>query len=452
MIPTTSDRRAVAPAGRRERDDARSLEGPVALHPVLESLFVELDRAGVLWCVLRGAEELARPEGDVDLLVRRAGLAAFRQVSADIGFVPLPAWGYGSHAFFLLYDEPADAWLKLDVVTELSFGRGYSLATGAEEACLQRRRGGPIPVLEDADAFWALLLHRLLDKGTVPHDVGVRLQALAVDAGGPLAVAVDRVCPPAWDAARVAAVARQGEWPVLVALAPLLAASWRRQRATEVWRRRVRSDVGRWQGRVMRPVLRRGLGAALLAPDGAGKSALASNLQESFPFPVRTIYMGLYQQPPAGLHAFPGPGLILRLLRQWMSWLDGKRHQYRGRLVLFDRYCYDARLPTSAGSRRSRFRRWLLGHSLPRPDLVVLLDAPGEVLYGRKGERSPALLEAERVAYRRLVAELPNASVVDATRSAEVVRRAVTSVIWRGYAQRWGTALTTKEEYEACGS
>lgn len=424
---------------------------------MLQALFARLDGAGIGWCVLRGAEELGEPEGDVDLLVHEADVAAFRRVLAEVGFSPLPAWGYGSHAFFLRYDEHTDTWIKLDAVTELAFGPGYSLATGAEEACLGRRRPGPVPVLTAADSFWALLLHRLLDKGTVSAEIGVRLQGLAVEASGPLALAVDRVCPPAWDAARIVSVAQEGDWPVLVALAPQLAKSWRREMPAEVWRRRVRHAIGRCQGRLLRPFRRRGLGVALLAPDGAGKSTLASSIQDRFPFPVRTVYMGLYQRPTAGLRGLGGIGLAWRLLHQWLRWLEAKRHQHRGRLVLFDRYCYDARLPTSRRTRRSRLRRWLLGHSLPPPDLVVLLDAPGEVLYARKGERSPARLEVERDAYREMVSGLTHASIIDVTSPPDVVRRAVTSAIWQGYARRWRqdkrrTGPITKEENAACGS
>src|SRR5919204_220288 len=56
------------------------------------------------------------------------------------------------------YREP------INVVTDLAFGPRFSLRTGAEAPCLSRRRRvGATAVLADEDAFWCLLLHRLLD-------------------------------------------------------------------------------------------------------------------------------------------------------------------------------------------------------------------------------------------------------------------------------------------------
>jgi thymidylate kinase len=108
----------------------------------------------------------------------------------------------------------------------------------------------------------------------------------------------------------------------------------------------------------------------------------------------------------------------------------------RGRLILFDRYVYDGQLnATRKRSLKTRARRWLLSAAAPKPDLVVFLDAPGEVLYARKGEHSPAILEQQRQHYLGLREHIPQMVVVDATRDAEQVRRSVTSLIWRGYAR-----------------
>jgi thymidylate kinase len=108
----------------------------------------------------------------------------------------------------------------------------------------------------------------------------------------------------------------------------------------------------------------------------------------------------------------------------------------RGRLILFDRYVYDRQLNASGKrSLKTRARRWLLSVAAPRPDLVVFLDAPGEVLYARKGEHSPEILEQQRQHYLGLREHIPQMVVVDATRDAEYVRRSVTALIWRGYAR-----------------
>jgi thymidylate kinase len=148
--------------------------------------------------------------------------------------------------------------------------------------------------------------------------------------------------------------------------------------------------------------------------------------------------MGLYQagrEPPS--RHFPGVGLAARLFTQWWSWLKGAYHRRRGRLVLFDRYGYDALLPTPFRyGRLGRARRWLLAHACPAPDLVILLDAPGAVLHARKGEKTVDLLESQRQAYRALLPRLPRAAVVDASRPVEHVRSEATALIWQEYVRR----------------
>jgi thymidylate kinase len=106
--------------------------------------------------------------------------------------------------------------------------------------------------------------------------------------------------------------------------------------------------------------------------------------------------------------------------------------------VLFDRYSFDALLPPRRPlSRARRMRRRLLGRACPPPSLTVILDAPGELLYARKGEQSPAVLEAERRAYLTLAARLRRVAVVDATQAPDAVRRAVTVAIWERWRRRW---------------
>lgn len=417
---------------------------PEPVHPRLAALAAALDHEGARWCLLRGETDLLAPAGDVDLLVHPEDFARLRRLAVGLGFAPLPAWGYGSHAFFLTYDASGDLWLKLDVVTELAFGPAFSLATGAEREVLTRRRyvnGVPVPAPDDA--FWALLLHELLDKqGPVGRDEAARLAELAREGGeeGPLARLVQRLCPPEWSAEGISSAVERGDWASLAGLAPRLAAAWRRHASADVRTRLFAAALARRTRKWLRFGRRRGLGVALLGPDGAGKSTVATEVGRSFYFPVRSVYMGLYQRPPGPVPARAAPrgGLPRRLARQWGRWLEGAYHRRRGRLVLFDRYSYEALVPgRNRPSTRGRVRRWLLGHSCPPPDLVVLLDAPAELLYARKGEHDVALLERQREAYRALVTRLPRTAVVDGSRDVDVVRRDVIGAIWNEYARRW---------------
>ncbi len=148
---------------------------------------------------------------------------------------------------------------------------------------------------------------------------------------------------------------------------------------------------------------------------------------DGFPVPVRTVYLGLHGGDLAVSRRF---GIAWRLARLWRGWLAGLWHRRRGRLVIYDRHGLDARLPRPGSSLRSRTRRWILGHAIPVPQLVLVLDAPAEVLFARKGEHDPATLHAQRRAYLTLAARLPVAQVVDASRPRDEVRRDVVDRVW----------------------
>jgi thymidylate kinase len=416
----------------------------LAVHPKLAALFRALDEAGARWCVLRGESDLLHPAGDVDLLIAPEDARHLRDSASRLGFARLPAWGYGSHAFFLAYDASRDLWIKLDAVTELAYGPGFTLATGAESECLARRRHvAGVPVLDESDAFWALLLHRLLDKsGPPPARDAERLAELASrgPTDGPLERLVASLCPDGWDTARITRAVERGDWSALAELAAPLRASWRKARQADVRRREVAGRLWHWSGKWLRLSRRAGVSVALLGPDGAGKSTLAAELESRFYLPVRSVYMGLYQNPAPrrSRRLRPVTRSAKRVATQWGRWLEGAYHRRRGRLVVFDRYTYEALVPNRfQHGRRGRARRWVLGHSCPPPDLAVLLDAPSDVLYSRKGEHDLVLLERQREAYRALLRRLPRSVVVDASDDLERVRPEVTAAIWREYVRRW---------------
>ena len=62
-----------------------------------------------------------------------------------------------------------------------------------------------------------------------------------------------------------------------------------------------------------------------------------------------------------------------------------------------------------------------------------MLDVPGSVMYARKGERSPELLENQRRRFLALSKRLPHATVLDAAGAEDVVRAEAVARIWRRY-------------------
>lgn len=414
------------------------------MHHKLASLFSALNEAGIEWTLLRVPRNPEFPPGDVDLLVRSEDLTAFQTVARSAGFVGLPGWQEWPSLVYIAFDRAAARFLVLDVTDRIAFGRRGELPTDLARGVLQRRVwDGEVATPSPDDAFWLLLLHCVLDKGAVPEHYRERLLAGAVDAGigGPFARLLDalpgRRADSGAESLRIAAVS--GNWDGLTAAAEPL-----REAMQDALSVRQRASVRVEQARraFRRPALlaqRRGLSIALLGTNGAGKSTLSEGIRRTFPLPVTGVYMGLWKNAdnnPSRRRQLVD--VVLRPFRAWAKFLRARTLQARGDLVVFDRYVYDARRPPAPPAvLAKRIYFWLLSRACGAPDLTVLLDLPGAVAFGRKGEDGINETEIERQEFLALGEEL-ELHVVDATRSADEVRGEVLALIWDAYRARWG--------------
>jgi hypothetical protein len=128
--------------------------------------------------------------------------------------------------------------------------------------------------------------------------------------------------------------------------------------------------------------------------------------------------------------------LVNRLAEEWYRQLLAWQAVRRGEIVVFDRhYLADYHAYDVVGEGRSASRRihgFLLAHAYPKPDLVLYLDAPAEVLLARKGEGTIDALERRRGDYLALADVAPDFVVVDATRPTdEVVQGVATEILAR---------------------
>jgi hypothetical protein len=117
--------------------------------------------------------------------------------------------------------------------------------------------------------------------------------------------------------------------------------------------------------------------------------------------------------------------------RQCLTWY----YLWQGNIVLYDRhfffdyYAYDIAPILENRSLSRRMHGLFLQYILPKPDLVIYLDAPAAVLFARKGEGTIESLERRRQEYLQARRHVRHFEVIDATQPMEQVTREVTQVI-----------------------
>jgi thymidylate kinase len=168
----------------------------------------------------------------------------------------------------------------------------------------------------------------------------------------------------------------------------------------------------------------RGIVLAVLGPDGAGKTSALSGLAAAYVRPMRIAKLRL--RSIRGPWPISWLGEAIRIVSLGIATRIARR---RGQIIAWDRHPAEDRLP--APMRRVVDRRWRwLAPIIPDPDVVVVLDAPVEVLMGRRPDEDPIALEQIRSRYRAWAGENPSVHLVDATAPHADVIRAMTAVVW----------------------
>lgn len=212
---------------------------------------------------------------------------------------------------------------------------------------------------------------------------------------------------------------------------------------------------------------------ALIGPDGAGKSSIAREVARRLGSPARYVYMGVNLEESTltlpttrlalaikrargggprmtadwsgvkpGLsgrkrlvrEAYAGVRLLGWLAEEWYRAAVAAFYQWRGKLVVFDRHFlfdyYASHVRRHPGQLlAARVHGTLLRRFYPRPDMVVCLDAPAEILHARKREQSVETLDQRRREYLSLSGLAPEFVVVDATRPLEDVTTEITDLV-----------------------
>ena len=409
-------------------------------HPAVAELASQLAHAGVIWALLRvPAGGLHRPQGDIDMLVHPAHMERATAAFTRSGYARVPRPGPDAH--FLQYCVDADQWLWVHVCTGVGFGPRESVAADGDTGWVAGRRlTERWPLLRADLAFWLLLWHCLANKGQVAphHRETLHAQARRVG-GGEARQRFERACGVIGMTGVLLRHIVARDWAAVERHAPVFGAA-------EVGPRRRRGAGAAYV--LARCSVRRGLSVAVLGPDGAGKSTLVAGLCAHVPLPSRTIYMGLTGGALRHARRLRIPGLVFAASAPiiWSRYLRACYHQARGRLVVFDRYVYDAVAPPAYRQGvLGRLGRRLSRYLCPSPDLVLVLDAPGAVMHQRKGEYDADTLEDWRQRFLSLRARSSRVKVLDATRPVDAVRVDALANLWQRQVEHWSGGQRLRE-------
>ncbi len=218
---------------------------------------------------------------------------------------------------------------------------------------------------------------------------------------------------------------------------------------------------------------------ALIGADGAGKTTAARQLEAANVLPIKYLYMGISPSssnyalpttrlwssikralgkdtvsggPPDPSRVKPRPKSVLlrffsgiksglRLLnliaeewyRQCLVWY----YLWRGKILLFDRhfytdyYAHGIRETKQERTLDQRIHGYMLKHFYPKPDLIILLDAPAELLFARKQEGTIELLEMRRQEYWLLQDHVEHFAVIDASQPQDAVNNQILDLMQR---------------------
>lgn len=447
----------IAPASDPDKGRNAPRRSP-AFTAAIVAIFASLDDAGICHVILHGHEDLPHQTGsDIDILVARdVSFQRLQQVLAAShartgarlvrrtgGFITLSVVDAG----------PDESLVHLDFSHRLAIGRTEFM--DATAILRNRVRNGAFWIPALGDDFSAYLSRVILKQRLDARSVR-RLQHLMARSPETCIKALaglKGLSPSARDL--LATATASGIWDSVVPILPGLAAGLRTASRREHPLTTLALTLGDWRNRISRLLRPGGMSVVMLGPDGAGKSTVIRNLEQDRGLPFEFVEVLGFAPPIHRIvdkapkktdtpHALAPRSLPMSLVKAgyWLAHsllghVTDRQKKMANGLVLYDRHFMDILVDPV----RYRYGgpRWVLrviDRFTPVPDLIVLLDAPSEVLHARKPELEMAERHRQRQAYLDLVKTRRNAIIIDATMAPEDVLSAIHGHIVEWLAQK----------------
>jgi len=432
---------------------------------LLDNIFAFFNRERIRYVVLRNYDSLPhRMIDDIDVLVDPQGITEVINMLREMDFVITEE--DHPHYFALHFQKASGQWLKLDLVTDIYYGRKFRLpVNGDHRECLLGRRQPFRSFFKPApeDEIVHLLLHSLLDKGFFRADYQKRIHDLLED--NIHLTHLKRTLDELWGKSRgdhIVSLLQNRKFRAL-----------EREKKRLLWNvikdlssRAIYDVTKALASKVIHKIFRhKGLLIAFLGPDGSGKTTLALRLASKEIFPSRYVYMGAdkYILPTSYLierisrriknkHNIPkvAEGRI-HILNRLFTYLQetiklyhdlaefmaryfflSYRFYRKGYLVINDRYIYDLLLDRERFTRHPIIQKIIL-RLLPRPDLILFLESSTRTMHQRKAEHSLEELESMKQGYRSLQKHFHNLQVIETGNSVTSSLNEVIGFLWKPY-------------------
>ena len=444
----------------------QTVESPIALPVVpeqttvdsartdlLNRVFQTFDRLHISYCVTHGYKQLTEViTSDVDMVVARSQMHKIHSALSHLGGSSrLVQWIEDSACWAAV---AADAEPGHPAILQLHFSPAFELDEKvfyrSDEITSNRQRHANFWIPATKIEFACICINRVI-KGIFKPAHIEQLAALYHEDPSGCESEISRFFDSKsvnqiLSAARTCDLLRLSKSPVSFPTAPsvLNTAAKRATRATGKWTRR----LSRW----IRP--RNGLHVVFLGPDGVGKSTVIDAIRDSIlPVFLRTDYMTFapsfipaplqpkkespHQLPPRSL-----PGSLLKTAWWSVCYTAGyffsvRPAAARSSLILNHRYLLDAIVdPKRYRYSGPAFLLKIIWFFAPKPDVIFLLDAPAEVIQSRKREVPAAETARQRDAYRKLIAGINYAHVIDTNRPLPIVTEEAIEILFNLMSQR----------------